>query len=424
MNLERITFVAACVLAGCAQTSEPGAAASSSNLYAPPVTAGASGGNPGAAGRTASEGPLPTPTLGCNGASMLSLPAGTAQRGPWPVGERTVHFDRFSAVEVLYPATPGSAAGAEEVAFDLRSFLPQSEQTKVPDAETTILHADTYRDLPIDETHGPYPWVIFVHGSGSFRAGSLSTLALWASRGFVVLAADHPGAYLADYLAANGCGQLAPLTDLNADVNAEIAAVTAATGELSFLSGRVDLPRLALSGHSSGAVAVAGFSDKPGVQVVMALAGTAPVTASPTLRSLLFTAGISDMVMPYAPGSIGVGSALYPGNDTQAYEGSPAVRKRLVGITGAGHLNVTDMCETNPQAQAPIAVAAAHGVCGTDSVTPLADCGTVERASALQIVHAATAAVLEETLQCQERSTAISTLRERHPEIGDFQEAN
>jgi predicted esterase len=417
MNLERVALVVTCMIAGCSQTDNDSAAAASDHVYSLQEGAAGSGTHP-------EEGPQPT--LGCNGASLVTLPDDTAVRGPWPVGERTVRFGRFSAVEVFYPAKPGSDAGKEEVAFDLRSFLPRTEQAKVPDAETTVLRAQTYRDLPIDDGHGPYPWVVFVHGLGSFRAGSLSTEALWASRGFVVVAADHPGAYLADYLAANGCAQIAPAMDLNGDVDSEIAAVTTATGDLSFLAGRVDLSRLALSGHSSGAVAVAGFGDKPGVQVIMPLAGTSAVRGSQSLKSVLFVAGMSDNVLPYAPGTLGVGSALYPGNDTDAYTGSAgpaAVRKRLVGISGGGHLNVSDLCQTNPQGQAPLAVAQAHGVCGVDSVLALADCGIVDRASAVQVVNAATAAALEETLQCQERSATFAALRTRYPTIGDYKEA-
>jgi dienelactone hydrolase len=351
------------------------------------------------------------------------VPEDTLQRGPWPVGERTVAIGRLATVEVFYPAQPGSEAGKDVIKVDLRAFLPKSEQKKVPDAEATIVSADTYRDLPIDPDHGPYPVVIFVHGTASFRFGSFTTQALWASRGFIVVAADHPALCLADYVASS-CGTIAPAQDLSGDVDAELKAVTAATGDLAFLAGHVDAQRVGLGGHSAGAVAAAQFSTKPGVQVVMALAGTRAVSRSSTLKSVLFAAGTSDEVLSYGPGGYKTGNILYPGSDTDAYNASPGkpVKKRLIGITKGGHLNVSDLCHVNAQNQSDLQVAEAHGVCGMASVVPLADCGSIAPAKSVEIVNTATTAVLEETLLCKDRSAAISGLKTRFPDIGDFHE--
>ena len=46
--------------------------------------------------------------------------------------------------------------------------------------------------------------VVFVHGTASFRTQSLTQMTHWASRGFVVLAADHPKIRLKDLLANLG----------------------------------------------------------------------------------------------------------------------------------------------------------------------------------------------------------------------------
>jgi pimeloyl-ACP methyl ester carboxylesterase len=396
-------------------------------------TAGVDGadGNANAAGSSgaAGTGGVAAPSVpGCASSAMLAVPDDTSARGPWPVGEKTVKFARFSAVEVLYPATPGSETGKPKISYDLRTFLPTSEQKKIPVAQAVVLNQSTYRDLPIDKAHGAYPVVIFMHGTASFRLYAFSDEALWASRGFVVIAADHPGFDLADYLAANGCAQLAPASDPNGDVDAEIAAVNNPSADLSFLTGLIDAKRLALVGHSAGAYETAQYTSKPGVQMFVGLAGVHAADPSPTLKSVLYVGGMADMVLPYKPGSLGKGSALYPGNDTDAYSaspGPPAVKKRLVGITAAGHLNVTDMCQPNSQGKSAIDVAAANGVCGISNLQTLglADCGAIDRAIAVKIVNDVTTAALEETLQCADRASRIASVRSRYSAVGDLHEA-
>ena len=400
------------------------------------VVAAAGGGGVGAAGRgaagggagAAGSGTMAAGVPGCAGSSLLALPSDTTARGPWPVGEKTVKFGRLPAVEIFYPAQPGSEQGKQVVKYDLRTFLPKAEQAKVPEAEGTIVSADTYRDLPLDDAHGPYPVVIFVHGTASFRVGSFSTQALWASRGFVVMAADHPNLYLADYLGANGCNASVPALDLSGDVDSEIAALTASSGELAFLASHIDMQRVGISGHSAGAYYSADFSKKPGVQVVMPLAGTRAVATSSSLKSVLYVSGIADQVLSYRPPQTGVGGLLYPGTDTEAYQaspGPPGVKKRITGITAGGHLVVTDLCQKGPTGKSDLEVANSHGVCGVGSIITLglADCGTIDRMKGTKIVNDITTAVLEETLQCQDRTAYISALPMRYPDVGDFKEA-
>ncbi|HTU62373.1 MAG TPA: hypothetical protein VMF89_28130, partial [Polyangiales bacterium] len=319
---------------------------------------------------------------------------------------------------------PRSEVGQTALQYDLRSFLPESEQSKVPDDEATLVSANTFRGLPLDDAHGPYPAIVFVHGTGAYRVGSLSTLAMWASHGFIVLAADHPGVYLADQLAANGCGQLAARADIGGDIDAELAALRTPTSSLAFLAGRVDLGRLGLAGHSSGAVEVARAGNRAGVQVVVSLAGTSAVSTSSGLRSALFIGGLADEVMPYAPGGLGVGSILYPGSVTTAFQSTNSfspLTKRLIGIGEAGHLNLTDMCQPNLQGGSAIEAALAHGVCGADSVAQLANCGAIERESATEIVNVASVLALEETLHCRDRNALIAGLPNEYPDITDYQ---
>jgi dienelactone hydrolase len=409
------------------------AAAGSGAAGAPaPSTAGVGGAVAGAsgagdAGTSGAAGSPATTVMGCADSKLLALPDDFTARGPWPVGEKTVKIGRLTNVEVMYPAKPGSEQGKPVLKIDLRTFLPKGEETKVPDAEATIVDQQTYADLPLDDERGPYPVVIFVHGTASFRVGSFSTQALWASRGFVVVAADHPGLYLGDYLGSN-CGMVAPSEDLSGDVDAEITALTTPAGDLAFLVSHIDIKRLALAGHSAGAYAVAQFSTKPGVQMVIPLSGTRAVAQSSTLKSVLYVSGIADTVLPYRPGGSGIGTILYPGNGTDAYTaspGPPAVKKRIAGITAGGHLVVTDLCQVGPNGMSDLDTAASHNVCGAASLTALglADCGTIDHVKGTKIVNDVTTGALEETLHCLDRSAALSGLKTRYLDVGDFQEA-
>ena len=100
---------------------------------------------------------------GCDGVPLLAAPADPAARGPWTVGARTVTMSGLKA-EVWYPARPGSAGGASKITYDIREHLPPAEASKIPDADNPPQPCDCFRDLPIDDQHGPYPLVVFIHG--------------------------------------------------------------------------------------------------------------------------------------------------------------------------------------------------------------------------------------------------------------------
>ena len=88
-----------------------------------------------------------------------------------------------------------------------------------------------HRLPPLDESHGKYPIVLFIHGTAAFRTQSLTQMTHWASRGFVVISADHPKIRLKDAL-----GNL--LGVASADQPGEgkklLAAATGASGTLAF----------------------------------------------------------------------------------------------------------------------------------------------------------------------------------------------
>jgi predicted esterase len=290
-----------------------------------------------------------------------------------------------------------------------------------------------YRDLAVDVAHGPYPVVIFIHGTASMRAASITTNTHWASRGFIVLAADYPGLGLLDQL-NSACGY--PETgaqDVEGDVQAQIGALSSASGDYAFLKGHVDLTRLALAGHSQGACMSATLSTTANVRVVIPISGSTQVSPAPDLKSIMWIAGMDDTVIGYTDSLIGnivcPANPLPASSDTGAYDASPGppeVTKRLAGIRGGGHLSVTDLCQINSLGHTDLEQMHMDGICGVDTAViiglpALFDCGTLDWKKSVDAVNYVSTAALEETLQCRDRAAQFRDLQKNVPELGDYQ---
>ena len=160
-----------------------------------------------------------------------------AQRGPYPVGTQELVIDDGRGmpltVTIWYPAlNPNDLP--EEAAY----------RVLIVDFQGHAL-----RDAAPDLSGAPYPLVLFSHGAGGVRINSLWFTEHLASHGFVVLAADHPGHTMIDFLqsqdsfSTNVTGTLAtrPLDLLRL---LDYAAGT--WGELA------DTDHVAVTGHSFG----------------------------------------------------------------------------------------------------------------------------------------------------------------------------
>ncbi len=368
--------------------------------------------------------------MGCGSTKLYKTSDDLTAAGPWPVGVKTAMLTLSGVsmpVEVWYPATLGSDSGKSQETYDLRSWLPKGQASMIPDSANKLAVCNCYRDLPLDTSHGPYPAVIFIHGTGSFRIANMSTMTAWASRGFIAVAADHPGLFLTDFLASGNCqgggtGTTEPAGTLDeTNVDAEVTALTSKSGDFAFLGSSVDMSRIGVSGHSQGAEGAANAASRPGVpnvQVDMPLAdfgGTVPSGSS--LKSALFMGGANDSVVAYS-------------SDTGAYTSTNVKLKRVIGIAGGDHLDVTDLCsQTNSMGKTGIQVADQYNVCGTGApstalnlLNSLAKCGMVNPpAAGPEIVAYATTAALEETLHCINRDAAFSALKTKYPQVSDFQ---
>ena len=200
-----------------------------------------------------------------------------------------------------------------EVRYDASAFLPGTEATKIKTPTFLApVGGDLYRGLPIDAAHGPYPVIVNIHGTASFRVANISMLTHWASRGFVVVSADYPGLDLHDMLASTiDCNlPTSGSQDVPTDVTTQIDALTSPTGPLAFLGGHIDVGRLGITGHSQGACITATLSTDPHVQVVVPMAGSVAVAASSTLKGITFIAGIDDKVITYNSGLGSIGNVV------------------------------------------------------------------------------------------------------------------
>jgi dienelactone hydrolase len=378
----------------------------------------------------------PATTSLCGGQSLFyELPENPAAVGPWPVSSRTVQVAGLT-VEVWYPAVRGSEAGLDVHVYDLREHLPDDGADVAP-SESLMQRCPCYRDLPIDDVHGPYPLIVFAHGFSGFRGQSLEFVTHWASRGFVVVAADHPSLGLQTFLEdgltgiafdmvfGGGLGTMLGDCDLGdaggqrAEVVSVLDALHEPTGDLAFLAGRIDTTRIGAAGHSAGAAAVAALSQYPGVQVVVPMAFGGVCDGS-HVRSSLVMGGMDDGITPYSWQQGG-------------YDDSPRP-KRLVGLADAGHMAFTSFCPIGADEGGILAAARNAGVefdpIFYAIIEPLSSDGCGEAALApevgWEVTSYATAAAFEEVLLClPERGIQLSQVWRLYPDaVGEYLEAH
>ncbi|MEO0596484.1 MAG: alpha/beta fold hydrolase [Chloroflexota bacterium] len=111
-------------------------------------------------------------------------------------------------------------------------------------------------NLPVFVDNAPYPLVVFSHGSGSSPLLSLFLVEHLASRGFVVIATEHPGNTMVDRLrsaeqydqAVNDNYVFRP-QDIPRAIDFALDDLNAVSGDLD---GAIDPERIAVSGHSFG----------------------------------------------------------------------------------------------------------------------------------------------------------------------------
>ena len=337
---------------------------------------------------------------GCNGTTLLAGSQPFSEAGPWPVGARTVQIGDLIG-EVWYPSELDSTRDMNRVVYDIRKQLDPEEGEKISDDQNPWHICDCFRGAPLDTARGKYPVIVFVHGTAGFRHQSLSFMTHWASYGFVVAALDHPGLKLGDMLAFR------LEQNLQSDVDNLVRALDDPSGDLAFLSGSIDMTRMAVAGHSAGGQVARSWGDRAQVLIPMAASGTEP---GAQLKSSLILGGMED------------GVADFRGQE-QGYEQTTGT-KRLVGLSDAGHLAFSDLCLLGAADGGLVQIAQDAGVSGAGFASFLwdgCDTGNLQADVGIEIVNVVTTSVLSEVLQCRANQTnSLSEIRSIYSDVGEY----
>jgi pimeloyl-ACP methyl ester carboxylesterase len=202
-------------------------------------------------------------------------------------------------------------------------------EVDLPSIETYAL-----RDAPLRRSEAALPVVLFSHGLGGFRTQSVDYTQHLASRGYVVVAPDHPGRMMGDILPCmfddllEECG----LDDDDPgedDLPDTLDLVESWSREPEgFFEGRLQLDGVGLAGHSAGGVSTASVGDED-----LRFTALMPMTTNGGLTRevpVLYAVGTCDATVPVA-------------ESEEAYASIPD--GRWLALTGAGHLAPTDLCD-------------------------------------------------------------------------------
>jgi dienelactone hydrolase len=240
----------------------------------------------------------------------------TRENGPYGAGFRDVRLVKPSAYDP-----------SEERVLDAVVWYPTT-----PEAGPIEPRSGAVRDAVLDGSGGPYPVVMFSHGSCGYERQSLFLTPWLASWGFIVVAVPHPGNTISEFpTCGTPSAQAKSAVERPRDVVFALDWILAAgDDEGSPFFGAVDAQNIAMTGHSFGGLTTyltTAIDDRFTVAVPMAPATGQRSTL--TIPSLTMYGTIDSVVS--RPGIFA------------AYERSSAP-KRLVGIEDAGHYAFSDGC--------------------------------------------------------------------------------
>jgi len=259
--------------------------------------------------------------------------------GPFRVGRETITVRskdgrRVRTVDVWYPADL-SARGRPT------RYLEPTFPTIGYNSHVALDRVPASKD-------GPFPLVVYSHGSGGLRFIATWFTEVLASHGFVVISADHVGDTVMDIFhgvvpsASDGPRVIA---DRVADVRLAVDSVvkrSATRGDL--LAGTVDPNRIAITGHSYGGLtafaAVGGINPNPGGPIIgrdRRFKAVVTMEATPQFMSQ------QDMQNVRVP-VLSIGGSTYVRDFASYWHTTRAHPFLEVSLAQASHNEFTDIC--------------------------------------------------------------------------------
>lgn len=259
------------------------------------------------------------------------------EMGEFAVGRTTLEFndttrERPLVADVWYPADAGTAGEPS-----VYQFIPGIEFASV----------NALADVAVS-TDGPFPLVVYSHGSGGLRYVASFFTELLASHGFVVASVDHSGNTAVDTIGGSEPPREQIAHDRVLDVDVLIDQMLeqseAAGGALS---GSIDPERIGVTGHSFGAftslASAGGFTNELGaipaderVDAIVAMAPASRLNSDEELESIevptLLVSGTLDTTTPIEP------------QTERPWDLIPGRPLWRVDLTDVGHQSFTDVC--------------------------------------------------------------------------------
>jgi predicted dienelactone hydrolase len=256
--------------------------------------------------------------------------------GPYRVGRATftvvdpARAGRTLTVDAWYPVDARDAAGRAPSQYDLL---------------VAAIASPTALDAPPVSRAGPFPLVVFSHGSGGVRFQSWFLTEHLASHGFIVVAPDHTGNTAYDQIFNTALPFSVMARERPLDVSFVISTMLERSADPADpFAHRVDAGHVGVVGHSFGGftalASASGYQDVPRDARVRAIVPISPASSSFTDAELasirtpaLLLGGTADVTTPIATQTERPWSLL---------TARPGYR---VDVHEAGHASFTNICD-------------------------------------------------------------------------------
>ena len=267
--------------------------------------------------------------------------------GEFGVGATTIVIDdgerdRSLTVEVWFPIDPADAAAGTAHAY---SFITGDTYVSAHAVSAELTAA----------APGPFPMVVYSHGSGGLRYIHSDYTETLASHGYVVVAPDHTGNTAVELVLNTGAERDVNAVNRPLDVIAVIDAIVDGTSdEAAAIGAVIDSASIAVTGHSFGGYTT--YAVASGVTVgdttiaaderIGALIPLAPAVGDGSADSLLTPDDLSRIGVPTLV-MVGTDDATTPvdPNVELAWEHSMASPHYRVELVAAAHQSFTDVCD-------------------------------------------------------------------------------